>query len=85
MFEMLGNLTGELEIPNVGQMSALCSHTQQNMTIQEPQFHFLTNAEAQKYELGNKLPGSKIPHYLFKISQKGTQAFNGAVCLVAWG
>lgn len=61
MFEMLGNLTGELEIPNAGEISALCSQAQQHTTIQEPQFHFLTNAEAQKCGLGNKLPGFKIP------------------------
>lgn len=61
MFEMLGNLMGELEIPNAGEMSALCSHAQQYTAVQELQFHFLTNAEAQKYGLANKFPGFKIP------------------------
>lgn len=75
MFEMLGNLKGELEIPNAGEMSALCSHTQQNMTIPEPQFHFLTNAEAQKYGLGNKLPGFKTPHLPLQNVPKRNPSF----------
>lgn len=58
-FEMPGNVKGSLEIPNTGEVSAVCSHTQQNTNHPRKAVYFFNKFRDsvvwRYYVLGNKL------------------------------